>query len=71
MEDWKLISNDDRFNLTFTPSLDRFDKISLLILVSDQHQVFGCFNGYVVLDDGTKLEVKNLHGFAEVVHNRW
>ncbi len=71
MKEWKLVSNDDRFHLTFTPILDRTDKISLIVIVSDQHQVFGKLNGYVVLDDGTKLEVKDLLGSAEVVHNRW
>jgi len=71
MKEWKFISNDNRLDLTFTPILDRCDKISLVLLVSDQHQVFGKLNGYVVLDDGTKLEIKNLIGSAEVVHNRW
>ena len=71
LKEWKFTSNDDRFNLTFTPILDRCDKISLILLVSDQHQIFGKLNGYVVLDDGTKLEVTDLLGSAEVVHNRW
>lgn len=71
MKEWKLISNDNRFDLTFTPILDRFDKISLWLIVSDQHQVFGKLNGHVILDDGRKLEVKDLMGSAEVVHNRW
>ncbi len=71
MKEWKITSNDNRMNLTFTPILDRFDKISLLLLVSEQHQVFGNFNGYVILDNGTKLEIKNLLGSSEVVHNRW
>ncbi len=71
LKEWKIVSNDDRCNLTFTPILDRFDNISLILLVSKQHQVFGKFKGYVVLDDGTKLVVKDLLGSAEVVHNRW
>lgn len=71
MKEWNFISNDKRFNMVFTPLLDRFDKINIILLVSEQHQVFGKFNGYVILDDGTKLEVKDLLGSAEVVHNRW
>ena len=58
-------------NLVFKPYLDRFDKISLLVLVSDQHQVFGTFSGSVILDDGSKLDLNDIHGFAEMVHNRW
>ncbi len=71
LNEWKFTSNDRRLELTFTPILDRFDKINLGILVSDQHQIFGRMNGYAILDDGTKLEVKNLLGSAEVVHNKW
>jgi len=40
-------------------------------LESNQHQVFGHFTGYAILDDGAKLVVKNLLGFAEKVMNRW
>ena len=71
MKEWKIVSNVDRFNMTFTPILDRADKTSIVFIVSDQHQVFGYYNGYAVLDDGTKLEIKNLLGFAEMVHNKW
>mgnify|MGYP000857963738 CR=1 FL=1 len=71
LEEWKLVSNDGRFNMTFTPILDRADKIDILLIVSDQHQVFGKLNGYVELDDGTTLKIKDLLGSAEVVHNRW
>ena len=46
-------------------------KINLGLLGSDQHQVFGKFDGPVVLDDGTRFEVAGLHGSAEVVHNRY
>ncbi|MBR4862787.1 MAG: DUF2804 family protein, partial [Firmicutes bacterium] len=34
-------------------------------------QVFGKFTGKAVLDDGAVLEVKDLLGFAEKVHNKW
>lgn len=40
-------------------------------LRSEQHQIFGRFNGTVVLDDGTPLRVRDLMGFAEKVENRW
>ena len=71
MEPWTFTSNDGRFELAFDPILDRADKINVLFLVSDQHQTFGRLNGTVILDDGTVLEIKNLLGFAEKVHNKW
>ncbi len=71
MSRWHMTSNDGRFEMEFTPFLDRAAKINLGLLVSDQHQVFGKFDGTVVLDDGTRFEVAGLHGSAEVVHNRY
>ena len=45
--------------------------INLLLVKSIQHQVFGYFTGTAVLDDGTKLEIKDFPGFAEDVFNRY
>ncbi|MFX1263026.1 MAG: DUF2804 domain-containing protein [Promethearchaeota archaeon] len=71
MKPWKFTSNDDRFEMTFEPILDRFGKFNLLLIKSVQHQVFGHFSGKVILDDGTKLNVERMLGFAEAVYNRW
>ncbi len=68
---WRFTSSDGRFELDFEPIHDRADKINVLFLVSDQHQTFGRFNGTVTLDDGRVLNIKNLLGFAEKVHNKW
>jgi hypothetical protein len=35
------------------------------------NQVMGKFSGYVILKDGTKIEIKDKIGFAEKVHNKW
>jgi len=68
---WTFTSNDGRFEMTFEPIIDRNGSVDLKILRSIQHQVFGRFSGQVVLDDGSRLEVKDLLGFAEEVKNRW
>ena len=68
---WTFTSDDGRFEMTFEPILNRSALTDLKILKSDQNQVFGRFNGIAVLDDGTKLEVKDLLGFAEKVENKW
>ena len=70
-EPWRITSSDQRCNLTFQPILDRSACISLGILKSDQHQVFGTFDGDLVLDDGSKLNISSMLGFAERVHNKW
>ncbi|MFE3291320.1 DUF2804 domain-containing protein [Rhodococcus sp. NPDC059234] len=69
--DWTFTSNDGRFEMTFAPVLDRAASTDLKVLASIQHQVFGRFTGHVVLDDGSRLEVRDLLGFAEKVRNRW
>ena len=71
MSPWCFTSSDGRFEMTFTPVLDRASRTSLGVLCSDQHQVFGRFNGTATLDDGTVLQIENLLGFAEKVFNKW
>ncbi len=68
---WQVRDDAGRLSLTFTPILDRAAEINALILGSSQHQVFGQFSGQAVLDDGTRLEVRDVMGFLEKVKNRW
>ncbi len=71
MKPWIYTSSDGRFEMDFTPILDRKAYISLGLILSDQHQVFGYFDGNAVLDDGTILRLNHFLGFAEVVRNKW
>ena len=68
---WVITSSDKRFEMTFKPVADRQTKTNLLLIKTDQHQVFGYFSGTAVLDDGTELVVKDFPGFAEDVYNRF
>lgn len=68
---WTFTSCDGRFEMAFQPILDRASRTSALVIVSDQHQVFGRFTGRALLDDGTELYLKNFLGFAEKVYNKW
>jgi hypothetical protein len=71
MSPWKFTSNDGRFEMDFVPILDRQAPFDLGFLKMIPHQVFGKFTGKAVLDDGKVIEVKDLIGFAEKVHNKW
>ncbi len=71
MEPWKFISEDGRFNMTMQPTLDNHSDIDLKVGRMNCHQIFGIWNGDVTLDDGTKLEIKDLFTFCEYVENRW
>lgn len=68
---WIFTSSDQRFEMYFSPILDRSAYTSLGIILSDQHQVFGYFDGKAVLEDGTEINLKHFLGFAEKVRNKW
>ena len=68
---WIVKSDDNRINLKFHPKVNRQGYFNFGIIKSEQNQVFGIFEGEIILDNGKKLNIKNLHGFAEKVYNRW
>ena len=68
---WTFTSSDKRFEMEFEPIIDRHSNANVLVICSNQHQVFGKFTGKAVLDDGKVIKVKNMLGFAEKVQNRW
>jgi hypothetical protein len=71
MQPWHFSDDDVRLDLIFTPFKDRTAQTNLGIIFSEVHQMFGRYNGRVILDDGTLLEIRNLIGFAEEHHARW
>lgn len=71
LKPWTFTSDDGRLEMDFLPVLNRSSNTDFKLLKSDQNQVFGRFTGVAILDDGTKLEVRNLMGFAEKVENKW
>ncbi len=71
LDPWKISSSDGRFEMDFIPVLDRAAKIDVKLITTDQHQVFGKMSGTAVLDDGTKLEIRDLLCFCEKVHNKY
>lgn len=68
---FKVSSNDGRLEGDFLPIIDRHANTNALVIASNQHQIFGIFNGKAVLDDGEEIEFENLYGFIEKVKNRW
>ena len=71
MKKWRFSSSDGRLELDFEPIIDRKNKTSLGIIMSDQHQVFGKFTGKAILDSGEEIWIRDLTGFAERVRNKW
>lgn len=68
---WHFTDDAGRLDLVFTPIMDRASKTDVLVICSDQHQVFGRFTGTVRLDDGTAVQLCGFLGFAEKVFNKW
>lgn len=68
---WRMKSADGRLDLTFTPFLERVAKTNLLVITSEVHQVFGRYAGTVVADDGERIALDGLVGFAEEHQARW
>ncbi len=72
MEEWKIISEDGRFNLTMTPTYNNVSDLNLGVIARmNCNQIYGKWNGTVTLDDGKVLEIKDMFAFCEYVENRW
>lgn len=70
LEPWIINSKDKMIDLTFTPVYDRTSYSSALIIKSDQHQVFGYFNGTFTINKEI-ITIEDMFGFAERVENKW
>ena len=68
---WKMTSDDGRLDLDFEPFYDRTAKTDVKILRSEVHQMFGRYSGHLITEDGEKILVKNLIGFAEEHFAKW
>ena len=69
---WHFVSEDGRLDLTLTPECRVTDGIVFAGVMGHKSiQTYGYFNGYAVLDDGTRLKIKDMFAFAEKVHNAW
>jgi len=71
LKPWVLKDEEGRLELTMYPDFDRTTKIKIAFIDNCCHQVFGRFKGWVVLDDGTKLDIDNIWAFAEHAVNNW
>lgn len=68
---WNISSDDGRFEGVFNPALDRASCTDLKLICSDQHQVFGILNAFVILDSGERLPISGMTCFFEKVFNKW
>ncbi|QSX05156.1 DUF2804 domain-containing protein [Sedimentibacter sp. zth1] len=62
---WILNNEEKTVNLVFKPNIDCFDEDRLL----NKHMVFGTFNGEIIMNDGTILNIQEFTGFV-LKHNK-
>ncbi|GHV93936.1 hypothetical protein AGMMS50293_02560 [Spirochaetia bacterium] len=67
LDPWNFSSSDGRFEMIMKPIMDRFTQSPL----GPSHQCFGYYSGSVILDNGKKLAIEKLFGFAEKNVYKW
>lgn len=72
MKPWQLrTAETDRVNLEFVPIYERIAKTKAVIIDSEVHQMIGHYSGYVITDEGEKIEIESMLGWAEDHQARW
>jgi hypothetical protein len=71
--DWKRpwSISGQRLDLRFHPFHERVARTNLGVVASETHQCFGHFSGWASTDDGERVPVDGLVGWAEEARNRW
>ncbi len=68
---WRMVSADGRLDLEFVPFVERVAETNLLIITSEVHQLFGRYHGTVITDEGERVPIEGLVGFAEEHQAHW
>jgi len=71
MKPWRFTDREGRLDLEFTPFKDRLARTNLGVIFSEVHQMFGRYRGQAVTDEGERIQIDNLTGFAEEHQARW
>ena len=61
----------DRLDLTFTPAYDKPSRMQLGVASSSVDQCFGTYEGSIVPDDGRRISIDSVFGWAEEATWRW
>ncbi len=71
MRPWRFTDREGRLELEFTPFKERLARTNLGVITSEVHQMFGRYRGQAVSDEGEKIHIEDLLGFAEEHQARW
>ena len=68
---WHVRHPDGSLDLTLTTRYDKHSRTNAGLMAMEVHQVFGTWSGHVSDDDGRRVEVDGIQGFAEESRSRW
>ena len=72
MEPWKIHSlASNCVRLTFTPKFERIAKTDAVLVKSEVHQMVGCYDGEIRLDEQNVLTIKQMPGCIEEHIAKW
>jgi hypothetical protein len=66
-----IFSNDGKVDVHFKPLHHQKVNADILIYYAKLDKLYGTFEGTIVLEDGTKVKIKDFYGFAENVFYKW
>jgi hypothetical protein len=70
-EPWKVSLPDGSLEMTLNPEYDKHSGVNAIVLKTEVHQVFGRWTGHLTTEDGERIEVDGVVGFAEESRSRW
>lgn len=70
-DNYRYADEEKRFVFDVEPIFDNFTRTKAPRVDNTCHQVFGKWHGYVVLEDGTRVQVPPFVAFCEQADNNW
>ena len=68
---WRVADPGGRLRLELSPGYDKHTRVSLGVMSTETHQVFGSWSGEFTTDAGHTLQLRDIQGFAEESRSRW
>jgi len=70
-DNYRYSDNEGKFFFDVNVLYDNHTKRDVAFVHTECHQIFGLWKGYVVLDDGTKIDIPEFVAFCEHADNKW
>jgi hypothetical protein len=71
LDRWRVVDPEGMLDITLSPRHDKHTQLGGEGDPAETHQVFGTWSGFLVTDDGERIEFDGLQGFAEEARQIW